>query len=239
MGSVVSRMAGEREGCEIVAGLDRCEIGCKYPVFPSAEMCDIPADVIIDFSHPSVLSGIIALSKETSTSLVIATTGYSDAQISTIREAAEQIPIFFTFNMSLGINLMTGLAAIAAKVLGGQFDIEIVEKHHNRKIDAPSGTALMLADALGNALQYKPVYTYDRHGCREKRKPNEIGIHSVRGGAIVGEHEIIFAGQCEEVTLAHRAYSKDVFAAGALSAGIFMKGKQPGLYDMKNLIESE
>ena len=237
MGSVISRMAGEREDCAVVAGIDQNPVaGRDYPVYSLAEKCITPADVIIDFSHPSSLDGLLSLSKKSGIPLVIATTGYSEDETKKIREAAKEIPVFFTFNMSLGINLMTELAQLAAKVLGGQFDIEIVEKHHSRKIDAPSGTAIMLADALASGLSYKPRYVYDRHSVRERRGKDEIGIHAVRGGTIVGEHEIIFAGQSEVILLTHSAYSRDVFAAGAISAALFMKGKSPGLYNMKNLI---
>lgn len=237
MGGVISRRAKERGGCEIVAGIDpNAEAREWYPVFHAADQCGTKADVIIDFSHPSALEGLIALSKRAGIPLVVATTGLSGAQIESIHEAAKEIPIFFTFNMSLGINLMTELAKTASRVLGGQFDIEIVEKHHNRKIDAPSGTAIMLANAVSESLPSEPEFVYERHSVRQKRQKDEIGIHSIRGGTIVGEHEVLFAGQDEVFSLSHIAYSKDVFATGALSAGIFMAGKAPGLYTMKDLI---
>ena len=168
--------------------------------------------------------------------LVIATTGYSQEQIEKIHNAAKEIPLFFTANMSMGVNLIAELAKKAVSVLGDQFDIEIVEKHHNQKIDAPSGTALMLADAINEEFDQPYSYTYDRHSVREKRTKKEIGLHAIRGGTIVGDHDIIFAGRDEVITLSHQAASKDVFAVGAVNAAIFLKGKQPGLYNMKNLI---
>ena len=163
--------------------------------------------------------------------------GIIDEQIEQIHKAAEQIPLFFTFNMSLGINLMADLAKKAVKVLGGQYDIEIIEKHHNQKIDAPSGTAIMLADAINEELDEKYNYVYDRHSVRAKRSQTEIGIHSVRGGTIVGEHEIIFAGRDEVISLKHEAHSKQVFAVGSVNAAVFLAGKQAGLYAMSDLLK--
>jgi len=236
MGTVVSNCARER-GDVVVAGIDpNTQSREDYPVFPNADQCAAQADVIVDFSHPSALDGLLALSRRTGIPLVIATTGMSPEQIEKIHKASAEIPIFFTANMSLGINLLTELAKTAARVLGYRFDIEIIEKHHNRKLDAPSGTALMLADAMASVMPEEPVYVYDRHSKREKRKKNEIGMHSIRGGTIVGEHEILFAGRDEVISLTHIASSRDVFATGALSAAHFMVGKEPGLYSMKDLI---
>ena len=172
------------------------------------------------------------------TALVIATTGYTEEDTAKIHKASEQIPVFFTFNMTLGINLLANLAKTAAKVLGGQYDIEIIEKHHNQKIDAPSGTAIMLADAINEELDNKYHYVYDRHSVRAKREKTEIGMHSVRGGTIVGEHEIIFAGRDEVISLKHEAHSKQVFAVGAVNAGVFLCGKPAGLYAMSDLLAS-
>ena len=194
-------------------------------------------DVIIDFSHPSALDSLIGYALSTGTPLVLATTGYSDEQIEKIKKSSEQIPVFFTFNMSLGINLLVELAKKATAVLGDQFDIEIVEKHHNQKIDAPSGTAIMLANAVNDTLDNKMKYTYDRHSQRKKREKNEIGIHSIRGGTIVGEHDVIFAGRDEVITLSHQASSKEVFAVGSVNAAIFMNGKKKGLYTMADFIK--
>ena len=173
----------------------------------------------------------------TNVALVLATTGYDDAQIQKIQSASQQIPVFFTFNMSLGINLLVELAKKAATVLGGQFDIEIVEKHHNQKIDAPSGTAIMIANAINDTLNNEYHYVYDRHARRMKRDSKEIGMHSIRGGTIVGEHDVIFAGQDEVITLSHSAASKTVFAVGAVNAAVYLCGKPAGMYDMKQLVQ--
>ena len=175
----------------------------------------------------------------TGTAIVFATTGYSDEQISKIKKASEQIPVFFTFNMSLGINLLIKLAKTATEVLGGQFDIEIVEKHHNQKIDAPSGTAIMIANSVNEVLNNSCHYVYDRHSQRKKRDSNEIGLHSIRGGTIVGEHDIIFAGRDEVITLSHSAASKEVFAVGSVNAAVFLAEQTPGIYDMADLLNSK
>ena len=167
---------------------------------------------------------------------VICTTGYSQEQIAQIRQAGKEIAVFFSGNMSLGINLLIELAKQATKVLGSSFDIEIVEKHHNLKVDAPSGTALMIADAISDTLDEEPQYVYDRHAYRKKRSKNEIGIHSVRGGTIVGEHEVIFAGHDEVVTVSHQAQSKEVFAVGSVNAAVFLAKQPAGMYDMSSLL---
>ncbi len=237
MGAVITALCEEDDAVQIVAGVDAFDSGkTDYPVFPSFDAVNVKADVIIDFSNPAVLDSMLAFAKRTGTPIVVATTGYDEEQIAKIRSAAAQIGIFFTFNMSLGINLMSALAKTATKVLGESFDIEIIEKHHNQKIDAPSGTAIMLADAISEALEHKPLYEYDRHSKREKRPKNEIGIHSVRGGTIVGEHEIIFAGTDEIVSIKHQAMSKKIFAAGAINAAKFLKGKESGMYSMEDII---
>ena len=237
MGQVVLKQAKARGDCTVVAGIDPGAASCEdFPVFSAAGQCDVPADVIVDFSHPSALEGLLDLSARTGIPLVLATTGLSDAQIEAVHLAAGQIPVFFTFNMSLGINLMCALAKAATRVLGGQYDIEIIEKHHNRKIDAPSGTAIMLANAVSDALEVKPAFVYERNSRRQKREKNEIGLHTIRGGTIVGEHEVLFAGQDETLSIIHSAHSKEVFATGALSAAVFMRGKPPGMYSMDNLM---
>ena len=240
MGRVINSVISERDDCKVMAGIDL--ITDKYVDFEiyssPAELPEKP-DVIIDFSHPSALGGLLDYCLSTGTALVAATTGYNDEQIASIKKAAEQIPVFFTFNMSLGINLLIKLAKSAAEVLGGQFDIEILEKHHNQKIDAPSGTAIMIANSINEVLDNSCQYVYDRHSQRKKRDRNEIGLHSVRGGTIVGEHDIIFAGRDEVITLSHSAASKEVFAVGAVNAGVFLAGQQPGIYDMAALLESK
>lgn len=236
MGAAVSELAEKDEDLKIVAGVDPfVKSGLDYPVSPVFQ--NLPeADVIIDFSNPASLNGLLRFSVENKLPVVIATTGYNEAEIEKIKKAADVVPVFFTFNMSLGINLLLSLTKKATEVLGENFDIEIIEKHHNQKIDAPSGTAIMLANAVNETLDNRMIYEYDRHSKRQKRQKNEIGIHSVRGGTIVGEHEVMFAGEDEVVSLSHKAFSKRVFAAGAVKAAKFLSGKKPGLYSMDDLI---
>lgn len=237
MGHMISDCIKERNDCTLVAGIDIT--GAAYdafPVFTSPGECCVEADVIIDFSHPSALESLLAYARSQKLPAVIATTGLSQEQIKQIEETAQYIPLFFSFNMSLGINLLCELAKKAAAVLDGQFDIEIVEKHHNRKLDAPSGTALMLADGISSVLKEQPHYIYDRHSVRQKRGKEEIGIHSIRGGTIVGEHEVIFAGRDEIITLSHTAMSREVFATGSVNAALFLCGKENGLYNMGDLV---
>ena len=236
MGRVIADIINGRDDCTVIAGIDKVGGGAAFPIYPDfTELTEKP-DVIIDFSHPSVLDSMLDYCLTNGVPVVIATTGYNAEQTAQIHKAAEQIPVFFTFNMSLGINLMAELAKKAVAVLGGQFDIEIVEKHHNQKLDAPSGTAIMLADAINNALDKPYTYVYDRHSVRAKRSRTEIGMHSIRGGTIVGEHEIIFAGRDEVITLKHEAHSKSVFAVGAVNAAVFLSGKSAGLYAMSDML---
>lgn len=240
MGKVIAGLIDERKDCAVCAGIDTtCKQYDEFPVF--GKVFDLPEkpDVIIDFSHPSALPDLLSYCNMNNVPLVIGTTGYSDEEKSQITAASAQIPIFFTFNMSLGINLLAELAKKAVQVLGGQFDIEIVEKHHNRKKDAPSGTAIMLADAINEELGHKNRLVYDRHSVRKPRDKDEIGMHSVRGGTIVGEHEIIFAGHDEVITLSHSAQSREVFAVGAVNAAVFLSGKSAGMYDMGDLIKED
>ena len=241
MGRVIAGLCAERNDCSIIAGIDK--VGEKYENFPIYkglfDMTEKP-DVIIDFSHASVLPDLLSYCKMNNVPAVIATTGYSDEERAQITAASEQIPIFFTFNMSLGINLLAELAKKAAQILGDRnFDIEIVEKHHNQKKDAPSGTAIMLAEAINEELGNRDHYVYDRHSVRKPRGKDEIGMHSVRGGTIVGEHEIIFAGHDEVITLSHSAQSREVFAVGAVNAAVFLNGKPAGLYAMSDLIKEQ
>ncbi len=236
MGKAITACVENRNDCEIVAGVDLITAECKFPVFKSFYDINVDADVIIDFSHPSVLEDLLSYAKEKRIPAVIATTGLNEQQIEEIKTASTDVPLFFSANMSIGVSLVSELAKKAAKVLGGSFDIEIVEAHHNQKIDAPSGTALMLADSISEALDEKPIYEFDRHSKRMKRTKNEIGIHAVRGGTIVGEHEIIFAGPDEVIKISHSAYSKQLFANGSVNAGLFLVGKEPGFYSMKDLV---
>ena len=238
MGRVIQSVVANRDNCEIVAGVDRYnDNSAPFPVYEKLSDVKEKADVIIDFSNPSLLDDLLAYAIETNTALVIATTGYDECQKKKITDASEKCPIFFTYNMSLGINLLANLAKKAVAVLGNDFDIEIIEQHHNQKLDAPSGTALMLADAISEEFEKPMKYEYDRHSKREKRTKNEIGIHSIRGGTIVGEHSILFAGRDENITLSHSARSKEVFAVGAVNAALFMKDKTPGMYDMGELVK--
>lgn len=239
MGKVITDCVAKREDCEIVAGVDIGNGSADFPVFKNFSEIDTDADVIIDFSHPSVLNGLLAFAVSKKMPAVIATTGLSDEQVAAIHETAKEIPLFFSANMSIGVSLISELAAKAARVLEGSFDIEIVEMHHNQKIDAPSGTALMLANSISDALTEKPHYEFDRHSKRQKRDKHEIGIHAVRGGTIVGEHEIIFAGLDEIIKISHSARSKELFAVGAVNAAIYLNGKEPGFYSMKQLIDEK
>ena len=237
MGRVITRLVEQDDECKIVAGIDINDF-CEndYPVFTDLSKCDVDADVIVDFSHPSAFSGLMSFAKERKMPIIVATTGLSDEQKAELFAAGKEIPVFFSANMSLGINLLVALSKKAAALLEGNFDIEIVEKHHNQKIDAPSGTALALADGISEVLKSTPEYVYDRHSVRKKRAQREIGIHSVRGGTIVGEHSVIFAGQDEVIELKHQATSKEVFAVGSIKAAKFMKEKAVGNYDMNDLI---
>lgn len=236
MGKVLNDIVKNDESCKIVAGVD--PVNTAYDGFPVFDKFDnLPnADVIVDFSNPSALDGMLTYAAKNKLPCVIATTGYSEQEIKKIQTASTLIPIFFTSNLSLGINLLVSLSKKAAEILGGDFDVEIIEKHHNQKIDAPSGTAIMLANAINETMDNKMIYEYDRHAKRAKRSKNEIGMHSVRGGTIVGEHEIIFAGNDEVVSLKHQAFSKSVFVAGALKAAKFIHNKPAAMYDMNDLI---
>lgn len=239
MGKVVTACADARPDCRIVAGIDLCtDAALPFPVFASAEQCTVKADVIIDFSHPDALDGVLSYALRTKTPVLIATTGLSAEKQAQLRQAAEQIPVFFSGNMSLGICLLMQLAKIAAGVLGPDFDVEILERHHNRKLDAPSGTAMMLANAVSSGMEHTPEYIYTRHDRRQKRDPKEVGISAMRGGTIVGEHEIMFAGRDEILTLSHSARSRDLFAVGALNAALFLQGQPAGFYSMADVVNA-
>ena len=236
MGRFVADCAEGDQNIKIIAGIDKVNSGTDFPIFGSFKDIPAGADVIIDFSNPALLDDLLEFAVKNNVPTVIATTGYSDAQIKQIHKTAQSVPIFFTFNMSVGVNLICSLAKKAAAVLGDSFDVEIIEKHHNQKIDAPSGTAIMLANAVNEVFGDTMNYEYDRHSKRCKRPKNEIGIHSVRGGTIVGEHDVIFAGRDEVITISHSAASKEVFAAGAVKAAKFIVGKNAGIYDMNSIM---
>ena len=239
MGSFVAAALKDDKEMQIVAGVDKFNNSQSFPVFKSFSEVNVPCDLIIDFSHPTLLDDMLGFATEKNIPVVIATTGYDEGQIKQIHNASAKIPVFFTFNMSLGVNLICSLAKKAASILGDGFDVEIVEKHHNQKIDAPSGTAIMLANSVNEVFGDTKTYEYDRHSKRQKRTKNEIGKHSVRGGTIVGEHDVIFAGHDEVVTISHSAFSKEVFAVGAVKAARFIYGKPSGLYDMNSIMSFE
>ena len=235
MGQNVEECINERNDVMINCGVDIAKGERIYPVYTSfADVVEQP-DAIIDFSNPLVLEDMLTFAEERKIPVVICTTGFSETQVQRIKDAAMNIPVFYSGNMSLGINVLIELAKMAARALGS-FDIEIVEKHHHRKLDAPSGTALMIADSICEEAGDKQ-YVYDRHAYRKKRDPNEIGIHSIRGGTIVGEHDVIFAGHDEVVTISHQAQSRGVFASGAVNAAVFLKDKPAGMYDMSDLLK--
>lgn len=238
MGKNVINCAANFSDVQIVAGVDKFPTQVPFPTFTSFIDINVDFDVIVDFSNTSVLDSLLDFITAKNKPAVISTTGFTPEQTEKIKEYAKKTPIFFSANMSLGVSLMAQLSAMAAKVLGETYDIEIVEMHHNQKIDSPSGTALMLADEISDALNTCPRYEYDRHSKRVKRDKNEIGISSVRCGTIVGEHEVIFAGTDEVIKISHSAYSKALFANGAINAARFINGKGPKLYNMKDLINS-
>ncbi len=242
MGKTVAEKASADPKIRIAAGIDLAKLDeYRFPVYRSFDELpeiDTQNAVIIDFSHPSVINNLLRYAVDNRIPAVICTTGISDEDKAHIKEASKSVPVFYSGNMSIGVNLLISLVKIAQRALNEDFDVEIIEKHHNQKIDAPSGTAYMIADAIKSQMQYAE-YVYDRHLQRKKREKNEIGIHSVRGGNIVGEHEVIFAGDDEVITIKHQAQSKAVFAKGALSAAKFLIGKEPGMYDMSDLIPQE
>ena len=238
MGKAISEMCRKNSETMITAGFDLfTERKFNYPVYDNLSDFHEKVDVVIDFSNPGTLPALLDFCVKNNTPVVLCTTGYSADDIALIDEAAKKIPVFRSGNMSLGINVLMMLARRATEVLRNSFDIEIIEQHHNQKLDAPSGTAIMLADAVESALDYAPEYVYDRHSVREKREKHQIGIHSIRGGTIVGEHEVIFAGENETVTLKHSAQSREVFAAGAVNAAVYLASvNRAGKYSMDDLI---
>ena len=234
MGRTITSIVENTDDVRIVAGIDKFSgIPNSYPVFEDISRCDVKADVIIDFSSPSCCVELLDYAVRTGTPVVFCTTGISAEQAEYIKKASEKVAVLRSANMSIGINIMAKLIKEAAKQLApAGFDIEIVEKHHSLKKDAPSGTAILLADSVNDALDNKYAYVYDRSERSEKRPQYEIGISSVRAGNIPGDHDVIFAGEDEVITFSHRAYSKAVFGRGAVQAAVFLKGKGPGMYDM-------
>ncbi|MCR4945460.1 MAG: 4-hydroxy-tetrahydrodipicolinate reductase [Lachnospiraceae bacterium] len=238
MGQMITDIAAEDETVEIVAGVDKF-LGRenKYPVFEKISACDVDADVIIDFSNAAAVDDLLDYAVERKLPVVLCSTGLSEEQNKRVTETAAQVAVLKSANMSLGINMMMDLLKRAEKILSeAGFDIEIVEKHHNKKLDAPSGTALALADAMNTEGKYE--YVFDRSDRRAARERKEMGISAVRGGTIVGEHDVIFAGTDEVVTISHHAASRAVFAKGAISAAKFLADKAPGMYDMSDVINA-
>lgn len=236
MGRVVTEVAAGM-GLSIVAGVDRYAAGAKayYPLYENIEDCTLAADVIVDFSRPDALPGLLNYCIQRKMGLVLATTGYTDKDLEAIKAAAEFIPIFKTANMSVGVNIMLDLVRKAALSLP-EFDIEIVEKHHNAKVDAPSGTALLIADAMKQVCLSDKEYVFGRTPASGRRQRSEIGIHAVRGGTVTGEHEVYFFGNDEVVTITHQAASRKIFAIGAIKAAEYLQGKKPGIYDMQDVL---
>ena len=237
MGRAVTAAAIERGDMTVIAGIDPMGGDAGYPLYASVGEipADCTADAIIDFSHHTALPALLEFAMARNLPIVVATTGHDEAELAAMNAAAKRIPVFYSRNMSLGINLLIELCRRAASTLGTGFDVEIIERHHNRKLDAPSGTALMLADAIAEVRE-ESEYVYDRHAVRRQRDPREIGIHAVRGGTIVGEHEVMFAGRDEVVTLSHSAASREVFATGALAAAAWLPGKAAGMYAMGDMV---
>lgn len=237
MGKVISKCVSNFENLEIVSGIDKSADNepAKYPVYNDIRECKEKADVVLDFSRPEALDDLLNYCKCNSLPLILCTTGYSEEQLCKISEASKEIPLFRSANMSIGINVINNILKDISNVLYSNYDIEIVEKHHNQKVDAPSGTALLLANTIKDSIKEETVFNEGRRGIA-KREHNEIGIHAIRGGSIVGEHEVIFAGVGEIIELKHTALSREVFAIGALKACEYMANKEKGMYSMDNVI---
>lgn len=244
MGSILTQTINESDCARVAAGVDTaCQEGYSlsnptaFPCYNSFGHCRTSADAVIDFSNPVCLSPLLAYCTEKKLPLVIATTGFQASEEEQIKKAAEQIPVFRSANMSLGINVMARVLRIAAANLEKDFNIEIIEKHHNKKVDSPSGTAFLLADAVNDGCQVKKDLVFGRHGRADECRITDMGIHAVRGGSIPGDHTVLFAGPGETIEIAHRALSKDIFAAGALQAAQWLVGKEPGLYSMDDILD--
>ncbi len=240
MGRTIQAELKERPDLIIVAGSDLDPgLETSFPLYQDPRACREDFDVIIDFSHPSCLPGLFALQKARACGLVLCTTGLSASQKEELIRQSQSLPVFFSANMSLGVNILARLARQAAAALYPAFNIEIIEAHHNKKIDAPSGTALLLADQINQQLGGVLEYITDRSQQRKSRADNELGIHAIRGGNIVGQHSVLFAGLDETISLCHSAGSRAVFAHGAIAAALFIKDKPAGLYDMDSLLAAK
>ena len=238
MGRMITDIANKDTDVQIVAGIDAYDkVANDYPVFTNIFDCNVDADVIIDFSTASAIDDLLKYAVEKKIPVVLCTTGLTSEQLDNVQKASEKVAILKSANMSLGINTLMKILKVAAEVLANRgYDIEIVEKHHNQKLDAPSGTALALADCINQVLNNEYDYTYDRSSRREKRPEKEIGISAVRGGTIVGEHEVIYAGIDEVIEIKHTAYSRAVFAKGAVDAAKYLASKETGMYNMADVL---
>ncbi len=237
MGKVIENIINEDNECTIVAGVDAVSLTREYPTFTDINECDIEADVIVDFSTAAAIPALLNYAEKKELPVVLCTTGLSEEMLARVKEVSEKTAVVKSANMSIGVNLLFDLVKRAAEALyDSNFDIEIVEKHHNQKLDAPSGTAVTIADEINSALDNKMEYIYDRTQVRKKRERNEIGISALRGGTIVGEHDVVFAGKDEIITISHTALSRDIFAVGAVKAAKFLAGKKSGLYNMKDVM---
>ncbi|MBR2751451.1 MAG: 4-hydroxy-tetrahydrodipicolinate reductase [Clostridiales bacterium] len=237
MGRVITEMCSEYEDTVIVAGSDVVENpNSSFPIYKDPTECKEEFDVIIDFSHVSAFAGITKLAETSGKPIVMCTTGLSEEQKADLKKLSEKVGVFYSGNMSLGINVLINLVKKAAAQLYPDFDIELVEEHHNKKLDAPSGTALMIADAMNEAVDNRLEYVYERQSKRQKREKKELGIHSIRGGNIVGEHKVMFIGGEEILTISHSAQTRNVFGRGAVAAAKYMLGKGPGMYDMQSML---
>ncbi|MBA4699456.1 MAG: 4-hydroxy-tetrahydrodipicolinate reductase [Ruminococcus sp.] len=239
MGQMITGLIRDDDQVEVAAGVDAfAGIANTYPVFGNIQSCDVKADVVIDFSNAGAVGGVLDYCVENQVPVVLCTTGLSGEQLEKMREASDKVAVLKSANMSMGINLLLKLLKDAVKVLGpAGYDIELVERHHNQKLDSPSGTALALADSMNDAMNHEYTYVYDRSQVRKKREKKEMGISAVRGGTIVGDHEVIFAGPDEVIEFKHTAYSRSVFGKGAVEAAKFLAGKPAGMYDMSDVIQ--
>lgn len=239
MGQVITGLVAQDNECEIVAGVDIVDnITNPYPVYTNIDEMNVEADAVIDFSVSASVDKLLEYCETKKLPLVLCTTGLSEEQLQKVKDTSKNIPVLKSANMSLGINTLIKLLKEATKILATEgFDIEIVERHHNQKVDAPSGTALALADAINEELDKEYEYKYDRSQERVKRAKKEIGISAVRGGNIVGDHDVIFAGTDEVIEINHKAYSKAIFGKGAIAAAKYLAGKTAGMYDMSDVID--
>lgn len=241
MGQTITKICAEREDIKVAAGIDIRDAANTYPAFSDIEKLSerIKIDVVLDFSHPSGIQKITDYCLKAGKPLVYATTGLDESQQALLVALSKHVPVFQSANMSLGINLLIRLCKETARFLGNDYNIEIIEKHHNQKVDAPSGTALKIADEINSSLKNSMEYVYDRHAKREKRSQNEIGIHSIRGGTIIGQHEVMFAGRDEVITISHEAASRDILAQGALKAAQFIEKLPAGMYGMDDMMDNQ